>query len=158
MREVQSICHRFATHKIKYRKNAGKRLNTLNKSGTFNRLFLCLYFLLKYINSKLLHTFCIECICLQCGRDILMSETFHNSFRIYTALCQNSAVCMPQAVSMEQVITDRYDLLRKSSSIRIGYWGGLLMKVSLPKVAVFVACQSRLVVQPMFRRCLMSWK
>ena len=35
---------------------------------------------------------------------------------------------------------------------------GLLMKVSLPRVAVFVACQSRLVVHPMFRRCLTSWK
>lgn len=35
---------------------------------------------------------------------------------------------------------------------------GLLMKVSLPRVAVFVACQSRLVVHPMFRRCLLSWK
>ena len=34
----------FATHKIKYRKIIEKRLNTLNESGMFNRLFLCLYF------------------------------------------------------------------------------------------------------------------
>ena len=42
--------------------------------------FLLCFFvnrILEYINCRLLHQLCVECVCLQCRCDIFMSQPFH---------------------------------------------------------------------------------